>query len=46
MIVDLTQEEIDLIKMLLDYLVDYLGYSQTEAESILIDSIKSKLDGA
>jgi len=42
MMVDLIQEEIDLLKVLLDYL-DYLGYSQTDDEALLVASIQGKL---
>ena len=45
MIVDLTQEEIDLIKALWAYL-DYLGYAPSESELALIASIQTKLEGA
>ena len=44
MIVDLTQEEIDLIKALWGYL-DYLGYLPSESELLLIESIQAKLEG-
>ena len=43
MIVDLTQEEIDLLKLLINYLVDYLGYTPTGDELLLIESVKAKL---
>ena len=42
MIVDLTQEEIELIIALWSYL-DYLGYMPTESELALIESIRVKL---
>ena len=45
MIVDLTQEEVDLIITLLLYL-DYLGYAPSESEFVLIASIQTKLEGA
>jgi len=46
MIIDFTQEEVDLLKILLSYLIDYLGHSPTDEELLLIASIISKLGGA
>ena len=43
MLIDLTQEEIDLLKILLDYLIDYLGYAPTDDDALLVRSIRTKL---
>ena len=42
MLIDLTQEEIDLILTSLEYL-DYLGYSCSPEEEVLLASITEKL---
>jgi len=44
MIVDFTQEEVDLIVSLWRYM-DYLGYSTTDEELALVNSIFAKLGG-
>ena len=42
MLIDLTQEEIDLILTSLEYL-DYLGYSCSPEEKVLLSSVTEKL---